>query len=362
MERITQKRVAVFFVLLAALLGFFAFRLYIVQVVNATDGDSSISTYTYQTNVSAARGQILDRNGNILVSNRASYNVIINDYVLFNSESPNEDLLRLVRLCDKLGIDYADHLPITAEKPYAYTLEELPEAWQGYFRAYLNAYTWDADISAQQIIKLMKSVYKIPNDWDEAEARKVLGLRYELKLRSCASLDPYVLVADGERVFPVAGIPADDIGGDELIVLVLLGQAQQLTHFLILPLQRIGGADLVFHRGNALFQVLVFRLQRFIAEDIVIKALRRAGHSRNRGIDRRHQRLHKILPGGDPSCDRAADRDQNRQDHCRQENALCFGCEQLIQSPHLAQRRPPRPGRRRQSCAAPGSDGIPAAP
>ena len=59
MERITQKRVAVFFVSLAALLGFFAFRLYIVQVVNATDGDSSISTYTYQTNVSAARGQIL---------------------------------------------------------------------------------------------------------------------------------------------------------------------------------------------------------------------------------------------------------------------------------------------------------------
>ena len=88
-------------------MGFFAFRLYIVQVVNATDGDSSISTYTYQTNVSAARGQILDRNGNILVSNRASYNVIINDYVLFNSESPNEDLLRLVRLCDKLGIGLA---------------------------------------------------------------------------------------------------------------------------------------------------------------------------------------------------------------------------------------------------------------
>ena len=139
-------------------------------------------------------------------------------------------------------------------------------------------------------------------------------------------------------------------------------QLAQLEQDQQVYVQRIGGADLVFHRGNALFQVLVFRLQRFIAEDIVVKALRRAGHSRNRGIDRRHQRLHKILPGGDSGCDRAADRDQNRQNHCRQENALCFGCEQLIQSPHLAQRRPPRPGRRHQSCAAPGSDGIPAAP
>ena len=89
MERSYHNRIIVFFVLLAVLLGFFAFRLYVVQVVNATDSDTSISTYTYQTNVSAARGQILDRNGNILVSNRASYNVIINDYVLFNADDPN---------------------------------------------------------------------------------------------------------------------------------------------------------------------------------------------------------------------------------------------------------------------------------
>ena len=196
MERSYHNRIIVFFVLLAVLLGFFAFRLYVVQVVNATDSDTSISTYTYQTNVSAARGQILDRNGNILVSNRASYNVIINDYVLFNADDPNERLLQLVQLCDKLGIDYADHLPITQTKPYDYTLEDEPEAWQDYFKTYLAAYNWDADISAQQIIKLMKEVYKIPNDWDEEDARKVLGLRYELKLRSCASLDTYILVED----------------------------------------------------------------------------------------------------------------------------------------------------------------------
>ena len=196
MERSYINRIIAFFVLIAVLLGFFSFRLYIVQVVNATDGDSSISTYTYQTNVSAGRGQILDRNGNILVSNRASYNVIINDYVLFNAENPNERLLQLTNLCQELGIDYADHLPITMEKPYEYTLDDMSEAWQSYFKTYLDVYGWDADISAQQIIKLMKDAYNIPNDWAEEDVRRVLGLRYELKLRSCASLDPYILIAD----------------------------------------------------------------------------------------------------------------------------------------------------------------------
>lgn len=196
MERSYINRIIAFFVMIAMLLGFFAFRLYIVQVVNATDSDTSISTYTYQTNVSAGRGWILDRNGNILVSNRASYNVIINDYVLFNSDNPNERLLQLVNLCDELDIEYADHLPITETKPYEYTLDDMPEAWQGYFKTYLDVYGWDADISAQQIIKLMKDAYNIPNDWDEEDVRRVLGLRYELKLRSCASLDPYILIAD----------------------------------------------------------------------------------------------------------------------------------------------------------------------
>lgn len=196
MERKYNNRIVIFFLLIAVLVGFFAFRLYTVQVVNATGSDSSVSTYTYQTTVSAARGQILDRNGNILVSNRASYNVTINDYVLFNSENPNESLLQLVHLCDELGIEYADHLPITETKPYEYTLDETSEAWQDYFKTYLAAYNWDADISAQQIIKLMRQVYQIPNDWEEEDVRKVLGLRYELKLRSCASLDPYILVSD----------------------------------------------------------------------------------------------------------------------------------------------------------------------
>ena len=196
MERVTKFRVGVFLALLALMVGFFGFRAYNLQVVNATVSDNSISVYTYQTPVSAARGQILDRNGNILVSNRASYNLIINSYVLYNSENPNESLRQLIALCRSLGKEYAEHLPISLKKPYEYTLEEYPEAWQLYFKQYLSARDWDSDISAQQLVKLMKSSYHIPNSWTEEECRRVIGLRYELELVNVANLPTYALLSD----------------------------------------------------------------------------------------------------------------------------------------------------------------------
>ena len=182
MERMTKFRVGVFLVLVAAMVFFFGLRAYNVQVVNATVSDNSISTDTYTTAVSAARGQILDRNGNILVSNRASYNLIINGYVLYNSDNPNESLRQLTRLCKSLGLNYAEHLPVSLKKPYEYTLDGYPEAWQSYFHQYLSARSWDSDISAQQLVKLMKNSYHIPNDWEEEDCRRVIGLRYELEL------------------------------------------------------------------------------------------------------------------------------------------------------------------------------------
>ncbi len=196
MERIIKFRLGVFLALVALLMGFYGFRAYTVQVVNATNSDSSISIYTYRTPVSAARGQILDRNGNILVSNRASYNLIINSYVLYNSENPNESLRQLTNLCRDRGLDYADHLPISLQKPYEYTMDSYSEAWQGYFRQYLTSRSWDPDISAQQIVKLMKKSYNIPNNWTEEECRRVIGLRYELELVNVANLPTYTLLAD----------------------------------------------------------------------------------------------------------------------------------------------------------------------
>ncbi|MBQ1679087.1 MAG: hypothetical protein II062_06125 [Oscillospiraceae bacterium] len=191
-----KLRLGLFVSLFALLLGVYVYRLIQLQVVSPRKSASGAGTYTYDTRVTAARGEILDRNGNVLISNRASYNLIISGYALFNSDSPNESLRQLVRLCRELEIDYTDHLPVTRGKPYEYETASYSDSWNNYFRSFLRQNDWDADVSAAQLIKLMRGRFRIPNDWSDEDVRGVLGLRYELDLRNYTNLPTYTLLSD----------------------------------------------------------------------------------------------------------------------------------------------------------------------
>ena len=191
-----KLRLGLFLAVFGILIGAYAYRLIQLQVVNPRKTSTGTGTYTYDTRVTAARGEILDRNGNVLVTNRASYNLIITGYALFNSESPNESLRQLVRLCRDLEIDFTDHLPVTKVKPYEYETANYSDTWNNYFRSFLRQNDWDADVSAAQLIKLMRARFRIPNDWTDEEVRGVLGLRYELDLRNYTSLPTYTLLTD----------------------------------------------------------------------------------------------------------------------------------------------------------------------
>ena len=199
MERITRFRSGLLLVLVFLVLGFFSFKLYSMQVVDAEQNADNITTYTTVTRVRAVRGDILDANGNVMVGNRASYDLVFNHYVLVNSYHPNESLLRLAKLCKELDIQYTDHFPVTYERPFTYTLNQYSSKWQGYFQAYLPTRGGlDSDITAPLLIKSLRKSYKIPEDWSDEDARLVIGLRYELSLRqgSITNLPNYVLIED----------------------------------------------------------------------------------------------------------------------------------------------------------------------
>lgn len=196
MEHKFSSRIAAVCLLMVLLVSFFILRLYDVQVVNHKSNADSANTFTYSTRVTAARGEILDRNGNVLVTNRASYNLILINAVLFSSDTPNESLRKLADVCLENGYEISDHLPVSKEKPYEFTLDEYSSTWQHYYRQFLGAFGWDPDISAAQLMKLLREKYNLPTDWSEEELRMVTAIRYELDLRTCTTLPTYTLMSD----------------------------------------------------------------------------------------------------------------------------------------------------------------------
>lgn len=199
MERITRFRAGIVLLLFVALIGFYVYRLYDEQIIKTGGGSiSNETTFTTLTRVKAARGEILDRNGNVLVSNRASYDLVINHYVLVSAKGTNDYLYQLVKLCQELGIEYNEHFPISQERPFTYTLEEYNSAYQGYFQEYLKYMDGlDSDITAPLLIETLREVYGLPTEWSDEDARLVIGLRYELALRNCVpSMANYVFLND----------------------------------------------------------------------------------------------------------------------------------------------------------------------
>lgn len=197
MDRITKFRATVLFLFFGFIVTFFGFRLYLAQVVNANPMQDSGNAFTYYEYIRAARGDILDRNGNVLVSNRASYNLSFINFVINSAADRNDQLLKLVTLCADRGIEYIDHFPVTMERPYEYTLSEYSLGWQNYFQAFMRHMGYDSDTSAPLLIKMMRSALKIPEEWTDEQARRVLGVRYEIALRNgLTDLSAYNFIED----------------------------------------------------------------------------------------------------------------------------------------------------------------------
>lgn len=199
MERITRLRVTVLMTLFFLLIGFFALRLYDLQIVQTGGDTDNVKKFYTVTRVKAARGDISDRNGNVLVTNRATYDMVLNHFVILSNGNSNEHLLKLVHLCREMGLTYNEHFPITKDAPFQYTLSEVGAAGQSHFQAYLPVVAGglDSDITAPVLIRTLREYYDIPSHWSDADARAVIGLRYELRLRQdITNLPLYVFMED----------------------------------------------------------------------------------------------------------------------------------------------------------------------
>ena len=212
---------------------FFVFILYDAQIINGrTYLDRSATQLPKTETVETFRGNISDCNGKLLVSNQEIYTVTFNADLVPDvegqprSETVARAVLRLLRLCQECGVTWDDGLPVSTEEPFAYTFQDISATQRTRFQNYLTDRKWsDSELTsasmhplmsaslrqelqlegssiltADQLIDLMRNGdggFGIPEDFTSKEARMVLGVLYELRLRnlggSLAATVPYVL-------------------------------------------------------------------------------------------------------------------------------------------------------------------------
>ena len=187
--------------------------LYNAQVLHYDEyQEQSQRSITKSEKVVASRGILTDRNGKVLVSNRQIYNLSFDSSLLSKEDDMNAAILRLVELCEEEKLDWTDTLPLTDSTPFAYTLDDASRTTKASFIRFLQSpmellstsVTTDdvteellvsSGLPAEALFARMRLKFEIPEDWSDADARKVLAVRYELAIRS-ESAESYLMVKD----------------------------------------------------------------------------------------------------------------------------------------------------------------------
>ena len=197
MERKTYYfRLAAVMILFLAATALLTLKLLDIQVVNGREiRQEAERTVVRKEAVDASRGEIYDRNGVKLVSNKTAFNIRF-DYFLWQEEEGSRVIDDTLSILAKYGISYSDTLPIT-KYPYRYTYAgESGTAAQTRMEAFLEENDWPKTLSAADAMEKLCEKYGITDAVSSNAARAVAGVRYDMERRGFSSVNPFTLASD----------------------------------------------------------------------------------------------------------------------------------------------------------------------
>lgn len=232
--KLPRHRRVILLLLVLLVLGGYLTVMFNLQIVHGADyRRQSVSQIVRSTTVEAARGDITDRNGNLMVGNRQTYTLTFDPSLLPDGADQNEAILRLIQLCEENNIPCTDNVPLSKTAPFTYVTvtdtqqrlfdRYLTDTLQPYLEKELkkrknvlaaaaekpkkaepvaeDPFLDDPDLdvenlTAPQLMEAMRRSFKIDDSVSDADARKIVSVRWELALRSTYATASYVLADD----------------------------------------------------------------------------------------------------------------------------------------------------------------------
>ncbi len=177
----------------------FAFSLIKIQGV---DGDyySSLLSFssTHTLTAEAARGEILDRNGNPLVRNRSGNEIvfIVGQFPsVSEQETRNKVLLSLIKLMDEYGEKRNDTIPLVLTE----TGVEFAERSSLDIKKLKQNLELDSDATAQECFEAAINKFKL-QDYSREQALQIASVCNYMINMDYSSSNPYVFASDVDAV------------------------------------------------------------------------------------------------------------------------------------------------------------------
>ena len=193
-------RIIALFLIFAVVILIYVAKLYQLQIRDGGTDDDIISTYSVVEVIPSDRGDVLDRNGTLLVSSETAYYITLSRSALIERDDVNDILLELAYTAAEYGVSYTDTFPVTVGAPFSYVADQTN--MQSYVLSeYFKFFDLDPNISAPDFIIWLKDHYGIDYTMPIADARVVIGLRYEMEIRVIVGMDEYIFTDNATTDF-----------------------------------------------------------------------------------------------------------------------------------------------------------------
>lgn len=164
-----------------------------IQIVDGAEYlEKTLTTRMATQVISSPRGEIVDRDGDEIVSNKTGFNVVV-EKAFFPSDDReiNRVINGIAKILSEDGVAWIDTLPITAEQPYEYLEARDTDVVKLKKNIGVQHYATADDCIAE----LYKS-YEIDESYTEREKRIIAGVRYEMFIRSFSLSNRYTFAED----------------------------------------------------------------------------------------------------------------------------------------------------------------------
>ncbi len=170
-----------------------ALRIMKIQLV---DGSSylakSADANTYEQVISAPRGEIVDKSGEYIVSNKSGFNAVV-EKAFFPTD--NTDANRIILTCAELlqqeNTKWEDALPITDTVPFEFKPDSESDISKLRERIGVQVYA-----TAEECVIALCRRYETDDKLSDEQKRIIAGIRYTMELRDFSVSNRYTLAED----------------------------------------------------------------------------------------------------------------------------------------------------------------------